>query len=96
MPEAPGLGIEIDEEALAKYRVDQADHSLPKRLVKVTRAGGINIYFANSGQKWTFFQGGNHPVDEWGSSTELLDDDGSAEFADLHARAAESPVMTAE
>ena len=96
VPEAPGLGIEIDEDALAKYRVDQADHSLPKRLVKVTRAGGINIYFANSGQKWTFFQGGNHPVDEWGSSTELLDDDGSAEFADLHARAAKSPVMTAE
>ena len=94
--EAPGLGVEMDKDAIEKYRVEKADHSLPKRLVKVIRAGGINIYFANSGQKWTFFQGGNHPVDEWGSHTELLDDDGSGEFADLHARAAQSPVLTSE
>ena len=65
-------------------------------MIKVNRAGGINIYFANSAQKWTFFQGGNHPVDEWGSSTDLIGDDGSAEFADLHARATVSPVMSVE
>lgn len=96
VPEAPGLGIELDEGALEKYRVEKADHSLPKRLVKVSRPGGVNVYFANSGQKWTFFGRGNQPVDEWGSSTELLEDDGSAEFAELHRRASESPVLTAE
>ena len=96
VPEAPGLGIELDEGALEKYRVEKADHSLPKRLVKVSRPGGVNVYFANSGQKWTFFGRGNQPVDEWGSRTELLEDDGSAEFAELHRRASESPVLTAE
>ena len=55
-----------------------------------------NIYFANSGQKWTYFQGGNHPVDEWGSDTVLIDDDGSADFADLQARATQAPVYTTE
>ena len=96
VPEEPGLGIELDEDALERYRVEKADHSLPRRLVKVTRPGGVNIYFANSGQKWVFFGKGNQPVDEWGCQTELLDDDGSADFADLHQRASQSPVITSE
>ena len=96
VPEAPGLGVDIDEDALERYRVEKADHSLPKRLIKVSRACGVNVYFANSGQKWTFFGDGNQPVTEWGNSTELIEDDGSAEFADLHARALASPVLTSE
>ena len=58
------------------------------------RPGDLNVYFANSGQKWVFFGKGNLPVDEGGSHTELVDDDGSAEFADLHQRATESPVLS--
>ena len=60
------------------------------------RPGGVNIYFANSGQKWTFYGKGNQPVDDWGCQTELLDDDGSAEFADMHKRASQSPVITSD
>ena len=96
VPEEPGLGVEIDEDALERYRVDTADHSLPRRLVKVTRPGGVNVYFANSGQKWTFFGRGNQPVDDWGCDTDMIDDDGSAEFSSLYDRAAESPVITTE
>ncbi|MEE2657258.1 MAG: enolase C-terminal domain-like protein [Candidatus Latescibacterota bacterium] len=93
VPEEPGLGIELDMDALEKYRVERGDHSLPKRLIEVTRPGGTKIYFANSGQKWTFYQGGNRPVDDWGSSTRLVDDDGSSDFADLHHRVSEGPVV---
>ena len=93
VPEAPGLGIELDEDALERYRVDKADHSLPRRLTEVTRPGGTKIYFVNSGQKWTFFQGGNRPVDDWGSTTRLVDDDGTSEFEDLFRRASASPVV---
>ena len=96
VPEAPGLGIDIDENALATYRVEAADHSLPRRLIKVTRPGNVHIYFAESRQKWVFYGNGNQPVDEWGTHTELIDDDGSAEFDDLLKRATESPVITAE
>ena len=96
VPEAPGLGIELDPEALEKYRVDKADHSLPRRLVRVTRPGGTRIYFANSGQKWTFYGTSNSPVDDWGCQTDLLDDDGSAEFDDLHRRASEAPVLSSD
>jgi hypothetical protein len=93
VPEAPGLGIEIDETALAKYRVEKADHTLPKRLTKTTRPGNAAIYFANTVQMWDFYSLGNQPVDEWGCNTELLKDDGSVEFAKLHEEATESPVI---
>jgi L-alanine-DL-glutamate epimerase-like enolase superfamily enzyme len=96
VPEAPGLGVEMDEDILEKYRVEKADHELPRRLVKVTRPGSINVYFANSAQKWTFFGKGNQPVDDWGCNTELIDDDGSKEFDSLHQRASRSPVLTQE
>ena len=66
VPEEPGLGVEMNEDALERYRVDEADHSLPKRLIRVTRPGDLNVYFVNSGQKWVFFGKGNLPVDEWG------------------------------
>ena len=96
VPEEPGLGIAMDEAALERYRVEQADHTLPRRLTKVIRPGNLNIYFVNSAQKWTFFGSGNQPVDDWGCSTELLDDDGSAAFADLYQRALEAPEISQE
>ena len=96
VPETPGLGIDMNEDTLERYRVDEADHSLPKRLTKVVRPGNLNIYFVNSGQKWEFFGKGNLPVDEWGSTTELIDDDGSEQFADLYRRASASPVLTTD
>ena len=96
VPEEPGLGIKPNEDVLEKYRVDKPDHRLPRRLIKVIRQGGVNVYFANTKQKWTFFHGGNLPVDEWGGRTELLDDDGSSEFDKLYQRAVASPVLTEE
>ncbi|HXF64880.1 MAG TPA: enolase C-terminal domain-like protein [Caldilineaceae bacterium] len=96
-PDGPGLGVTVDESALENYRVDKADLSLPKRLIKYSRACGVNVYFANNShhtsQMWRYFAQGNQPVYERGVQTELLDDDGSAEFADLHARAQLAPVL---
>ena len=94
VPESPGLGVEMDEDAIEKYRVDKADHSLPRRMIKVNRASGLNVYFANTRQKWVFFGDGNLEVDDWGSSTEYLDDDGSRSFDELFKRASEAPVVT--
>lgn len=93
VPEDPGLGIELDEDALERYRVTTADHSLPKHLVEVTRPGGTKIYFENTAQKWIYFHGGNRPVDDWGSRTQLINDDGSQEFAELRGRASQHPVI---
>jgi L-alanine-DL-glutamate epimerase-like enolase superfamily enzyme len=96
VPEAPGLGVEMDEHILDKYRVEKADHALPRRLIKTTRPGGVSVYFTNNGQVWNFFGKGNQPVDEWGCNTVLVDDDGSSDFANLFGRASQSPVITRE
>ncbi len=93
VPEEPGLGVEMDETALSRYRVEQADHSLPRRLVRLVRPGEVSVYFATQRQMWEFFELGNQPVDDWGCRTELVDDDGSSDFADLHDRACEAPVL---
>jgi L-alanine-DL-glutamate epimerase-like enolase superfamily enzyme len=100
VPEAPGLGVTVDEAALAKYRVEQADFTLPRRLVKFTRASGVSVYFANdshhTSEMWRYFSLNNQPVFERGNQTELIDDDGSPEFADLFRRASHAPVLTKE
>jgi L-alanine-DL-glutamate epimerase-like enolase superfamily enzyme len=97
VPDAPGLGVEIDENALAAYSVEKPDHSLPRRLVKFTRACGVSVYFANdshhTSEMWRYFSLGNQPVFERGNYTELLDDDGSPEFAELYRKAQTAPVL---
>ena len=97
VPEEPGLGVEVDENALEKYRVEKADFTLPRHLIKVRRACGVTLYFVNHlRQQWAFYAQANQPVTEWGNRTELIADDGSAEFDKLYARASVSPIITIE
>jgi L-alanine-DL-glutamate epimerase-like enolase superfamily enzyme len=100
VPETPGLGVELDEAAISKYRVEKADLTLPNRLIKYSRANGVNVYFAdnshNTAPMWTYFSQGNQPLFERGVKTELLEDDGSSAFADLRARALVAPVLSRE
>lgn len=98
-PDAPGLGVNVDEAALEKYRVDEADFSLPRRLIKYSRANGVSVYFKDNSfsggsQMWTYFRTANQPLYERGVKTELVDDDGSPGFAELYERATDRPVLT--
>ena len=100
VPDDPGLGVEVDREALERYRVADVDLALPRRLIRYRRACGVSVYFvahARPGtQMWQYFARGNQPAYEGGVSTELLDDDGSDAFARLYARAEQAPVLTTE
>ena len=100
VPEAPGLGVEVDGEAVERYRVERAELNLPRRLIRYRRPAGVTVYFVAHSrpgtQMWDYFAQGNQPAYGSGVTTELVDDDGSEAFAQLYARASQAPVLTAE
>lgn len=89
VPEGPGLGIAVDEEALERYRMEPP-YSLPppRLLLSVVWPGGRVVHYATMRpQLWEDCLAGNQPVQERGVTMEIRPDDGSREWADLYARA---------
>lgn len=94
VPEAPGLGIQVDEEALEKYRM-QPPYSLPKdrHILSVVWQGGRVVHYADmNSQMWPDFRAGNQPVQERGVQFEIWNDDGSSEWSDLFKRLENGPI----
>lgn len=93
VPDAPGLGVTVDEEALVRYRMDPP-YELPKPrlLLSVVWPGGRVVHYASLRQCWDDCWVGNQPVQERGVTMEVHPDDGSKEWADLYARAQVAPV----
>lgn len=93
-PEAPGLGVTIDESALQRYRMAPPyDHPPPRLLLSVVWPHGrVMHYTSMRPQCWDDFWAGNQPVQERGVTMEVHADDGSSEWAELYARALHAPV----
>ena len=82
VPENPGLGIELDEEAIERYTQTSA-LELPRHLSVVTLPGNIKHYYRNLQQAESLMKQG---VDESYASGIRLDeweDNGSSEFDQL-------------
>ncbi|MBA3945599.1 MAG: mandelate racemase/muconate lactonizing enzyme family protein [Herpetosiphonaceae bacterium] len=94
VPEAPGLGIEIDEQALMRYRMEPPyEHPQPRLLMSVVWPGGRVMHYTQMRpQCWDNFLLGNQPAQERGVTMEVRPDDGSPEWAELYARAQRAPV----
>lgn len=93
VPEAPGLGITVDEEALERLRLPSSDAKPEtRRLLTVVWPEGRRVHYAHAMQMYNDFWAGNQPVFEPGVTLTWREDDGSAEFDDLLKRADESPV----
>ena len=90
VPEGPGLGIELDEAALDKYRFAPSDStSSTRRLVCVHfPSRGTRRYIDFAGLYQEAAIGGIIPTHEPGVRTEVIADDGSSAFDEAHARAA--------
>jgi len=93
VPERPGLGYDVDEDALAKLAANPPT-PVPKHVAALRLAGGRTIYFPSlttvNLQKMTGREEGTlraHRLDLW-------DDDGTPEFARIHHRVnAEGPFI---
>ena len=96
VPDKPGLGIEVDEKAIEKYRVDPADPSptdryrQKKHILRISWPGAgkkRRVWdFTHEGAYYPAFLSGNIPGFERGVGLEVIEDDGSASFKKQHAK----------
>lgn len=96
VPTAPGLGIEVDEDALDRYRMEPP-HSLPERrhILSVVWPSGQVVHYARMQQCWDDFLAGNHPVQERGVVMEInpeADASDPTAWKELYERACLGPV----
>ena len=104
VPEGPGLGVEIDEAAVEKYRVPQEKldefvrrgelytHPQPQLINTIVYPDSTCIHMA--GLDLGYFNAGHGPVYVQGSRVESRSNDGSKEWADLYDRVQQHPVRS--
>lgn len=94
VPEAPGLGIEPDEEAISRYAVEPGYAPPPPRaLYRVTWPSGARVvYRVGKEGVWSDFAAGNQPLFHEGVDLEILPDDGSPAWQQMHERTLIAPL----
>jgi L-alanine-DL-glutamate epimerase-like enolase superfamily enzyme len=94
VPDGPGLGVSVDEEALTKYRMEPPyEIAYPNQLLSVVWGDGRVVHYADMRNGcWPDFRAGNQPVQERGVRLEIRPDDGSREWTELYERARRAPV----
>ncbi|MEZ4861115.1 MAG: enolase C-terminal domain-like protein [Caldilineaceae bacterium] len=95
VPDTPGLGIEVDEAALAKYKMEPP-YAIPrpKLLLSVAWPGNRVRHYANIQQCWTDAFAGNIPVQDRGVRMHVRRDDGSPGWAEMYDRATAAPFWS--
>lgn len=101
VPDGPGLGVEVDENAVEKYRVSQERldgfekhgqpiHPQPEVIKTVVYPDGSCVHMIDQGLG--YFNAGNGPAYVEGVRLEAWENDGSKEWTDLFSRAQKYPV----
>ena len=100
--DSPGLGVEVDEKAIAKYRVPAKtlkklngaiyDRPKPRIINTVVYQDCSCVHMAASSQGYGYFGAGHGPAQAEGTRLETWPDDGSKEWKKLFARAQQHPV----
>ncbi len=89
VPDAPGLGVELDMEAVARYRTAPRErpYPAPGLLLAIRWPSGATTYYAHAAQYWDDFLAGRLPLFPRGVRLEHIPDDGSEEWRRLQERA---------
>ncbi len=98
VPDEPGLGVEVNEAAIEKYRVpsEKIDddgytiHPHPRLIKTAVYPDGSCIHMVGDGL--SYFNAGNGDAYVEGARLELTYDDGTKEWAELYEKAKETPV----
>jgi galactonate dehydratase len=95
IPETPGLGVELDEEAVERFRVEpvtENPYPTPGQLIAIRWPSGASSYYTNAQQYYKAFEGGRLPVFPKGIYLESIPDDGSRQWKELQNRALKGGV----
>ena len=91
VPERPGLGVDVDQAALKRFRVDYDTVETPRHLYRYHRASGEETYYACSKQDLhQVYPSDAQPISEKDSGMEVIPDDGSKAFNALFRKAQEA------
>jgi L-alanine-DL-glutamate epimerase-like enolase superfamily enzyme len=96
VPDRPGLGYELDRDAVAKFRVKKpTERPNPPRLLETTWPDGRVMYVASGRTNFLLLHAiaGKMPYFERGVTTRLVPDDGSSGYKDLLVKAATEPYF---
>lgn len=88
VPEDPGLGVAIDEAALARFRVETPyERPEPTDVYSIVWPDGRRVDYASGEALWDDFRSGRQPAYSRGVRMETFEDDGSREFRKLREKA---------
>jgi galactonate dehydratase len=89
VPDAPGLGVELDEDAVARFRIEPAakQYPAPGLLLAVRWPSGATSYYAHAEQYWDDVHSRRFPLFPRHVYLEQIPDNGSREWKELQARA---------
>jgi len=97
VPDAPGLGFELNRDVMKKYAVAKpASRPDPQRLLETTWPDGRTMYVASNGTvnfMLTQANAGEMPYFEKGVNTRLVPDDGTAKWRDLVEKSQKKPYF---
>ena len=94
IPDAPGLGFEIDWEAVEMFQIDPISkpYPHPDTLIQVVWPTGEVDDYTHGLQYWDEFIGGRRPVASPGVRMEIVPNDGSDEWRSRFEAADEKPA----
>lgn len=90
VPEAPGHGFDLDEDAVERLRtprITENPYPPPGLLHAIRWPSGATSYYAVAHNFYKDFEGGKLPVFQPGITMETIADNGSREWRELQARA---------
>jgi len=98
VPDGPGLGIELDEEAIDRFRCEPKPkpYPHPDLLLAIRWPSGETSYYTHCKQYWEDWHRGRLPFFPRGVNLEPIPDDGSQEWRDLYERSRIEAVHTTQ
>jgi L-alanine-DL-glutamate epimerase-like enolase superfamily enzyme len=95
VPDAPGLGVELDEDAVERFRIQPIPkpYPFPGQLLAIRFPSGATSYYSHADQYWDDVRNGRLPVFPRHVYLESIPDNGSREWKELQTRAQKSGFM---